>query len=65
MGEGDGEKKIVREIIEKSSPTGHLPRAPDRDGGTGASMPTGHLPSDAAPAPSPTPTPTESEKKGD
>jgi hypothetical protein len=44
--------KMVRDVEQRSAPTGHLPRAP-REGGTGASVPTGHLPTDASPSPKP------------
>ena len=54
------EVKIVRELVKKSNPTGHLPRLPEGHDGTGASVPTGHLPTDIS-----TPTPTPKDKKGD
>lgn len=42
--------KVVRELEQRSAPTGHLPRAP-REDGAGASVPTGHLPREGSPPP--------------
>lgn len=67
MSDDDGGKKVIWELIEKSQPTGHLPKVPHRDSGAGASVPTGHLPNDVAPSPAPTPSekPAEADKKDD
>ena len=53
-------KKVIKEWVEKSNPTGHLPKVPESD--PGASVPTGHLPNDVTPAPTPASKPQDDKK---